>query len=190
MTRQTVILVATSGRCATTKEPDCSARCFLFSSRSTLLWGRLTELTHPCGGGVEYVHRDPASRRRRRKGKSRNWDSKIWSRDPKDSDPRNTALARPSSIYKRQNRPLVRGGAPEKQDRDCQRVINIWSWSPDGARHQDLLIDWPSVAMSLSLELTQRVRKVPESRVKHETEKTDVKIRLPGRAVRNTALRR
>jgi hypothetical protein len=24
--------------------------------------------THPCGGGVEYLHRDPASRRRRRKG--------------------------------------------------------------------------------------------------------------------------
>jgi hypothetical protein len=25
-----------------------------------------------CGGGVEYVHRDPASRRRRRQGKSQN----------------------------------------------------------------------------------------------------------------------
>jgi hypothetical protein len=25
----------------------------------------------PCGGGVEYLHRNPASRRRRRKGKSR-----------------------------------------------------------------------------------------------------------------------
>jgi hypothetical protein len=33
-----------------------------------------------CGGGVEYLHRDPASRRRRRKGKSQIWDSKIWSR--------------------------------------------------------------------------------------------------------------
>jgi hypothetical protein len=29
----------------------------------------VTELD-PCGGGVEYLHRDPASRRRRRKGKS------------------------------------------------------------------------------------------------------------------------
>jgi hypothetical protein len=28
--------------------------------------------THPCGGGFEYLHRDPASRRRRRKGKSQN----------------------------------------------------------------------------------------------------------------------
>jgi hypothetical protein len=26
---------------------------------------------HPCGGGVEYLHRSPTSRRRRRKGKSR-----------------------------------------------------------------------------------------------------------------------
>jgi hypothetical protein len=25
---------------------------------------------NPCGGGVEYLHRDPTSRRRRRKGKS------------------------------------------------------------------------------------------------------------------------
>jgi hypothetical protein len=31
------------------------------------------------------------------------------------------------SIYKRQTRPLVREGAPQKQDRYCQRIINIWS---------------------------------------------------------------
>jgi hypothetical protein len=101
----------------------------------------------PCGGGVEYLHRDPASRRRRRKGKSQNWDSKIWSRDPRDSDPRKTTLARTSSIYKWQTRPLVREGAPQKEDRNCQTIINIWSWAPDGARHEDLLIDRPSVAM-------------------------------------------
>jgi hypothetical protein len=28
---------------------------------------------------------------------------------------------------KRQARPLVREGAPQKQDRNCQTVINIWS---------------------------------------------------------------
>jgi hypothetical protein len=98
----------------------------------------------PCGGGVEYLHRDPASRRRRRKGKSQNWDSKIWSRDPRDSDPRKTALARASSIYKRQTRPLVREGAPQRQDRNCQTIINIWSWAP-------LLTDRPLVAMWLWL---------------------------------------
>jgi hypothetical protein len=48
------------------------------------------------------------------------------------SDPRKTALAKASSIYRRQTRPLVREDAPEKQDRNCQRVINIL-----GARHQD-----------------------------------------------------
>jgi hypothetical protein len=106
---------------------------------------------HPCGGGFEYLHRDPASRRRRRKGKSQIWDSKIWSRVPSDSDPRKTALSRTSSIYKKQTRPLVRECATEKQDRNCQTAINIWSWPSDGARHQVLLIDWPSVAMWLWL---------------------------------------
>jgi hypothetical protein len=31
-------------------------------------------------------------------------------------------LTRASSIYKRQTRPLVREVAPEKQDRNCQKV--------------------------------------------------------------------
>jgi hypothetical protein len=31
-----------------------------------------------------------------------------------------------------QIRPLVREGAPQKQNRNCQRLINIWSWAPDG----------------------------------------------------------
>jgi hypothetical protein len=30
---------------------------------------------------------------------------------------------------KRQTRPLVREGAPERQDRDCQRVTNTLSWA-------------------------------------------------------------
>jgi hypothetical protein len=42
---------------------------------------------------------------------------------------------------KRQTRPLIREGAPGKQNRNCQSVINIWSRVPDGARQQDLLID-------------------------------------------------
>jgi hypothetical protein len=29
----------------------------------------------------------------------------------------------------------------KKQDSNCQKVINIWSWAPDGARHQDWLTD-------------------------------------------------
>jgi hypothetical protein len=110
-----------------------------------------TRQWNPCRGGVEYLHRDPASRRRRWKGKSQIWDTKIWSRVPRELDPRKTTLARASSICKRETRPLIREGAPEKQDRNCQTVINIWSW--DGAGHQDLLTDWPSVAMWLWLWL-------------------------------------
>jgi hypothetical protein len=62
----------------------------------------------PCGGGVEYLHRSPMSRRRRRKRKSRIWDSKIWSRVRRDSDPRVTALARASSSCNGQIHPLPR----------------------------------------------------------------------------------
>jgi hypothetical protein len=105
------------------------------------LWGLAR---NPCGGGVEYLHHDLASRRRRRKGKSQIWDSGVWSQVPRDSDPTVTALVGDGSIYKRQIRPLVREGAPQKQDRNCQTVINIWSCAPDGARHQDLLTDCQS----------------------------------------------
>jgi hypothetical protein len=54
--------------------------------------------------------------------------------NPTELGPEKGYLAMASSIYKRQIRPLVREGAPQKQDRNCQRVINIWSC-------QDLLID-------------------------------------------------
>jgi hypothetical protein len=60
------------------------------------LWGALSDER------TEYLHRDPASRRRRQKGESQIWDSKIWSRDPRGSDQREIALARASSIYKSQ----------------------------------------------------------------------------------------
>jgi hypothetical protein len=91
---------------------------------------RYESVMNPCGGGVEYLHRYPASRRRRRKEKSQNRDSKMWSRVPRDSDPRKTALARASSIYKGQTRPLVREGAQKKKDRNCQTVINMWASTP------------------------------------------------------------
>jgi hypothetical protein len=81
----------------------------------------------PRGGGVEYLHRDPASRRRRRKGKSRIWDSKMWPRVLWDSDQKMTALARTSRNCKRQTRSLVREGAPNQQTRNCQTIIKIWS---------------------------------------------------------------
>jgi hypothetical protein len=100
-------------------------RDFIRKGQSQLLGTFLKAL--PCGGGVEYLHRDPASRRRRRKGKSQIWDSKIWPRVLRDSDPKMTALARASGHFKQQTCPLVREGAPNQQTRNCQTIIKIWS---------------------------------------------------------------
>jgi hypothetical protein len=115
---------------------NCWERCRIFGGLKGYVRHRSQreKWTTRVEGGVEYLHRDPVSPRRRQKGKSQIWDSKIWSLVP-----RNTALARASSIYKRQTRPLVREGAPQKQDR--------------GAWHQDLQTDWPSVAKWLWLWL-------------------------------------
>jgi hypothetical protein len=47
------------------------------------------------------------------------------------------------AAYKKDRPVLSLERAPhKKQNRNCQRVINIWSWVPDRARHQDLLTDW------------------------------------------------
>jgi hypothetical protein len=62
---------------------------------------------------------------------SRFWDSKIWSWDPRNSDPETTALARANSNRKWQNRSHVRGGAPYQQTHNCLTVIKFWSWTPD-----------------------------------------------------------
>jgi hypothetical protein len=52
---------------------------------------------------------------------------------------------------------LLSERAPRReQDRNCDTVINILSWTPDEARHQDLLTDWPSVAMWLWLWFWER----------------------------------
>jgi hypothetical protein len=97
------------------------------------------QLSNLCGGGVKYLHRDPASCRMRRIGKSQIWDSKMWSRVPRDLDPRKTALARASSIYKRQTHPLVREGTQQKQDLNCQTVIKTY---------------WLTVSRNVTLTLT------------------------------------
>jgi hypothetical protein len=44
-------------------------------------------------------------------------------------------------------------GRPTSTTRNCQTVPNIWSWAPEGARHQDWLTDWPSVVTGLWLWL-------------------------------------
>jgi hypothetical protein len=107
---------------------------------------------------AEYLHHIPASLKRRRKGQPapgvtlcdpvpgninaeispvglggyRTWDSKVRSWLLRDSDPRNTALARPSGKYKLQIRPLARTGTRHQEKRKCPTVIKIWSWAPNG----------------------------------------------------------
>jgi hypothetical protein len=83
-------------------------------------------------------------------------------------------LARVSSIYKRQTCPLVRGGAPQKEDCNCQRVINIWSWAPDVARHQDLLIDWPSIAIWLTLTCKREYSRIHQEDIVQGSSIVDV----------------
>ncbi|PNF38710.1 hypothetical protein B7P43_G16716 [Cryptotermes secundus] len=89
--------------------------------------------SYPCGGEVEYLHCEAigGDEKGSLKSEIRN---KIWSHVHRISDARESVLARTRSIYKRQTLPLIREGAPQKQNRNCQRVIN-------GARHQDLLTD-------------------------------------------------
>jgi hypothetical protein len=136
---------------------------------------QLTE-RDPCGGEFEYLHHDPANHSRRRKGKSQIWESKIWSRVPRDSEPRKTALARASSMYIWQTRSLVREETSQKQDRNCQTVINIWTWAPNGARHQDLLTDWLTVSRNVTLTLTERVQKCrSEDRIRQQTEERNTR---------------
>jgi hypothetical protein len=140
--------------CNTDEWSNCWKRCFLcgpcrcYITKMSCGYGG----KHPCGGGFEY--RSPASHRRRRKWKSQIWDNKIWSRVPSDSDPRKTTLVRSKQHIIWQTRPFVREGDPQKQDRNCQKVMKIRTWAADGVRHQDLLIDWLTVIRNVTLCLT------------------------------------
>jgi hypothetical protein len=73
---------------------------------------------------------------------------------PKRLGPEKDCAGKASRTYKRQTRPLVREGAPRKQERNCQTEINIWSWAPDGSRYQDLLTGWMTVSRNVTLTLT------------------------------------
>jgi hypothetical protein len=126
-------------------------RWVLFGSREVIQQDHTTGVSIPCGGGIEYLHRNLASRRRRRKGKSRIWARKIWSRVPCDSDPKMTALARPRRNCKRQTRPLVRQSAPHQQTR--KRLKKSGLKPQMGALFQDRLADWPPVVIEDSEEL-------------------------------------
>jgi hypothetical protein len=81
-----------------------------------------------CGGGVEYFHRLPASCRRRRKGKSRIWESKIWSRVPRTRSREWMRWRGPAAIVN--DRPIVSSGRMLYKDytRRCsieKRILSV-----------------------------------------------------------------
>jgi hypothetical protein len=46
---------------------------------------------------------------------------------PKGLGPEKDCAGEDQKHIQKQTRPFVREGAPQKQDSNCQRVINIWS---------------------------------------------------------------
>jgi hypothetical protein len=91
------------------RENTQQKRCFLYvPCRGYITRTNCHYKAVPCGGGVKYLRRSPARRRRRQKAKSRIWGSKIWSRVPRDLNSRMNALARASSNCKWHAHPLAR----------------------------------------------------------------------------------
>jgi hypothetical protein len=54
---------------------------------------------------------------------------------------------------RRQTRPLVREGAPQRQHSNFQTENTIWSQVPEWTWHHDILTDWPSVVTWICLWL-------------------------------------
>jgi hypothetical protein len=50
---------------------------------------------------------------------------------------------------RRQTRPLVREGTPQRQHSNFQTEYNIWSQVPEWTWHHDILTDWPTVRPSV-----------------------------------------
>jgi hypothetical protein len=71
-----------------------------------------------------------------RLGDVKDWDNKMWSWVPQDSDPRESVLTRPKSNSKLQIRPLIREGAPHKETCNFQ------------TENKDTKTDWPTSCRS------------------------------------------
>jgi hypothetical protein len=138
---------------STTIEAVFSAWSVLSLYKDSYKYVTQSERKYPCGGGVEYFRRDPASRRRQRKG-SLESETVKYGNEYQGARTRVRLRWQGTAAYTK-DRPVLSSerASPQKQDRNCQTVIHIWSWVLDWARHQDLLTDWPSVAKWLWLWL-------------------------------------
>jgi hypothetical protein len=136
------------------QENNCIAKkckCFLCTPcreviRIKNLFIHIESPPPPCGGGVEYLHRSPASRRRRGKKKSGIWDSNIWSRVARGSDPKMTALARSSGNCKRKPRPRLTSTKRQLSDSNKNLVV-----SPTRVFYSKT--DWPTNRRNSRLRL-------------------------------------
>jgi hypothetical protein len=115
--------------------------------------GRSYESVLPCGGGVEYFHRDPASRRRRRKGKSRVWDSKIWFESQGTPTEKECAGKGQQHIQKTDPPARQRGRPIKKQDRNRPNSTKNLVMSPRWGS-TPRLTDWLTVSRNVTLTLT------------------------------------
>jgi hypothetical protein len=66
-------------------------------------------------------------------------------------------------VHDHQTHPLVREGAPQKQDGNLPAGSNIWSQVPEWARHQDILTDQPSVVKKLDFDYIDNRIRPPKS---------------------------
>jgi hypothetical protein len=106
--------------------------------------GYITRASCQCGGGVEYLHRNPASRRRRQKRKFESETVKYGS-ESHGIRTRELMLWRgPAAYTKDRPVPSSERAPQKKQDGNCQRVINIWGSTTR-------LTDWLTVSRNLTL---------------------------------------
>jgi hypothetical protein len=78
---------------------------------------------HPCGGGFKYLHHDPPSRRRRRKGSLKSERLKYGHECQETRNRERLGWRGPAAYIKDSFR---QRGRRRKQDSNCQHVINIW----------------------------------------------------------------
>jgi hypothetical protein len=126
-------------RGSTPRQTDRQTDWLTISRNVTLT---LTLTVNPCGGGVEYLHRDPASRRRRRKGKSQ-----IW---------RQNMVASPKGLWPEKD-------YPGKGQQHMEKIDPSWGSTPR-------LTDRPTVSrnVALTLILSSAFDKLDDSRIRQE----------------------
>jgi hypothetical protein len=109
---------------------------------------------NPCGGGIEYLHRDPATRKRRRNGKSQIWDSKIRSASIKGLGPEKDCVGKIQQHIQKTDPSSRQRGRPRKQDRNCQIVIAKYLVMSPRWSSTPRLTDWLTVSRNVTLTLT------------------------------------